>query len=507
MVRALVAAVLGGGVLLGAQQATTLAREKPAPGVSTTPVAARARFLEMFARAYFPGRTGQVMIVPREGDIITRPDPDVLYMHGSPWPYDTRIPMLFAGPAIVPGTYATASFQQDVAVTLARALGTAMPPTASGRVLPVLRPGAQRPAAVLLISLDAMRPDYFDVHAQALPTLTRLRRRSAWFTNARVNYVPSNTAVGHATISTGADPRVHGTTGNNLYDRVSKARHDTFAGWQPQHLMALTLADVWQLETRGTATIVAQGSAPTASTALAGHGSCQLNGVKIVLAGYDDKTGHWGSNPDCFTLPADLADFDAKTLWASDSLWMGHKIDSPAAVKRSGLFPRFETDSFVRLIERQPIGTDDVPDLLLLNFKGADYVGHKYGPKSPEVAATLAEMDKQLARILAALEAKVGENYLIAVTADHGMPTEPSAPSRRHMAPAIVDRIHDRFDREGRTLVTYYEPENSQIFIDRTRLEALKLQLRDIASFLASQPFVFAAFTEDEVRRATARLK
>ena len=50
-------------------------------------VAARQRFLAMFARAYFPGRTGQLLIVPREGDFITRPDPDVAYMHGSPWAY------------------------------------------------------------------------------------------------------------------------------------------------------------------------------------------------------------------------------------------------------------------------------------------------------------------------------------------------------------------------------------------------------------------------------------
>ena len=40
-------------------------------------VSVRKRFLEMFARAYFPGRTGQLLIVPRKGDLITRPDPDV----------------------------------------------------------------------------------------------------------------------------------------------------------------------------------------------------------------------------------------------------------------------------------------------------------------------------------------------------------------------------------------------------------------------------------------------
>src|SRR5664279_5713656 len=53
-------------------------------------LATRRRFLEMFARAYFPGRTGQLLIVPREGDFITRAD--VAFMHGSPWPYDAEIP-------------------------------------------------------------------------------------------------------------------------------------------------------------------------------------------------------------------------------------------------------------------------------------------------------------------------------------------------------------------------------------------------------------------------------
>src|SRR5215207_7798814 len=53
--------------------------------------AARQRFLAMFARAYFPGRTGQLLIVPREGDFMTRADPNVEYMHGSPWSYDVSI--------------------------------------------------------------------------------------------------------------------------------------------------------------------------------------------------------------------------------------------------------------------------------------------------------------------------------------------------------------------------------------------------------------------------------
>src|SRR3954464_8631829 len=94
--------------------------------------AARQRFLRMFARAYFPGRSGQLLIVPREGDVITRPDPDVAYMHGSPWAYDVSIPLMFAGPAVKAGVYSMPAVQQDVAPTPAATLPVSMPPTATG---------------------------------------------------------------------------------------------------------------------------------------------------------------------------------------------------------------------------------------------------------------------------------------------------------------------------------------------------------------------------------------
>src|SRR5881394_1939678 len=87
--------------------------QRAAPDDAIT-VATRQRFLEMFARAYFPGRTGQLLIVPREGDFITRAD--MAYMH-APWTYDVAIPLMFAGPAEKAGTYSTPAAQQDVAPT------------------------------------------------------------------------------------------------------------------------------------------------------------------------------------------------------------------------------------------------------------------------------------------------------------------------------------------------------------------------------------------------------
>jgi hypothetical protein len=204
-------------------------------------------------------------------------------------------------------------------------------------------------------------------------------------------------------------------------------------------------------------------------------------------------------------LPEYLKDRNASALWSGGAEWMGHRIDSAAGVRYSALFPAFEADAMVSMIEREPVGQDDVSDLILLNYKGADFVGHKYGPDSAELRATLDSMDRQLARMLTALERKVGSNYLLAVTADHGMPAEPLSADRRHFAPSIVDLLHEKFDPEGKKLVTSFDPENCQIFVDQDRLSDLGLTLRGLADFLESLPYFFAVFTEGEVRSRASR--
>src|SRR5437764_14162015 len=136
-----------------------------------------------------------------------------------------------------------------------------------------------------------------------MPVLTTLRRRAAWFSDAHVNFLPTNTAVGHSTIATGADPRVHGVTGNNIYDLIHRRRMDLFATMAPQVLMSLTLADVWQLATSGRAIVLAQGSIERAATPLAGHGACKPNRHAIVLESYDETTCSRLTNQECSPIP------------------------------------------------------------------------------------------------------------------------------------------------------------------------------------------------------------
>jgi hypothetical protein len=86
------------------------------------------------------------------------------------------------------------------------------------------------------------------------------------------------------------------------------------------------------------------------------------------------------------------------------------------------------------------------------------------------------------------------------------MPGEPDAKAghQRHYVDEIVRLIHQKFDPQQNGLVTHYEPENGQIAIERSRLRELGLNLDALARFLEAQPFIFAAYTEQEVAKAAA---
>jgi predicted AlkP superfamily pyrophosphatase or phosphodiesterase len=77
---------------------------------------------------------------PRFGDLIILPEPYYLFdatgtTHGTPYDYDTHVPLIFYGPGIKPGTYKTRVAVNDVAPTLAEILHVERPSGSIGRVL------------------------------------------------------------------------------------------------------------------------------------------------------------------------------------------------------------------------------------------------------------------------------------------------------------------------------------------------------------------------------------
>ncbi|MGE3958611.1 MAG: alkaline phosphatase family protein [Vicinamibacterales bacterium] len=508
MTRPIIAALLALSLNACASSSTTTAVARPSPG-SAASTSTRQQWLDMFARGYFPGRSGQVFVVPKEQWFVTSHDDLYKFMHGSPWEYDTHIPLLFYGaPFVKPGQYTVAARQQDVAPTVGTLIGAAPLPTYTGRTLTdAITAASGAPRVVTVMVMDAMRADYFDTYADAMPTLTRLRKDGAWFDNTHTVVLPTVTGVGHANIGTGSEPRFHGIVVNTLFNRTTGRVQDAYFQLDTRELMALTLADSWNMATDGKAVIIGQGGAIRATAGLVGRGSCIIGGRKILAASYGGRDGGWETNPECYAMPPVLETLKARPVWEkAGGRWMGHDISDASKFRASALFQQYEAEALRAVVDASSVGADDVADLVFVNMKGPDYTSHAYGPDSPEIRATLAELDRQVAAYLELMDRKAGKGRsVLVITADHGQPPEPPAGGRVYLED-LVTQLNQRFDPEGRFINYFNDAANNQLHLDTARLQSRGFSLKDVAAFLEGLDVFEAAFTEDEVRAAQAKL-
>jgi predicted AlkP superfamily pyrophosphatase or phosphodiesterase len=81
---------------------------------------------------FYPSRNGDVILIAEPfkylGDTITA-------THGSPYSYDTNVPMMIMGAGVTPGRYVEPATPADVAPTLCALLGLTPPSNTTGRVL------------------------------------------------------------------------------------------------------------------------------------------------------------------------------------------------------------------------------------------------------------------------------------------------------------------------------------------------------------------------------------
>lgn len=95
----------------------------------------RGDYLEQPIRFNFhPQRSGDIYVAQAPYSFLFEEGP-IAVMHGSPWNYDTHVPILFAGPGISPAVVSRRVATIDVAVTLSSLFGTPIPSGASGNVL------------------------------------------------------------------------------------------------------------------------------------------------------------------------------------------------------------------------------------------------------------------------------------------------------------------------------------------------------------------------------------
>ena len=121
------------------------------------------------------------------------------------------------------------------------------------------------PKLVIGIVVDQMRYDYITRYWDDLSPngFKRFYKEGFVAHNHHFNYYQTLTGPGHASISTGTTPSVHGIIGNEWYDRKSKKEvycvgdndveglgSATKGRKSPKHLITTTFADQFRLHTQ-----------------------------------------------------------------------------------------------------------------------------------------------------------------------------------------------------------------------------------------------------------------
>lgn len=90
-------------------------------------------FAEETRKSYFWGRSGELYVLPKSGYIFSS-EPNGTN-HGSPYRYDSQIPLIVLGPGIRPGRYGQDASPADAPATIAAVLNICAPSQCEGRVL------------------------------------------------------------------------------------------------------------------------------------------------------------------------------------------------------------------------------------------------------------------------------------------------------------------------------------------------------------------------------------
>jgi predicted AlkP superfamily pyrophosphatase or phosphodiesterase len=324
------------------------------------------------------------------------------------------------------------------------------------------------PKLVVMIVVDQMRGDYVERYGhQWTQGLHRLLSQGAWFRRAAYPYAYTVTCAGHATISTGAYPATHGIVGNSWFDKAQWKSQACAAepgattvsyggpatgGDGPVWLLSPTLTDEMRAQLPGPTRVVTMSMKARTAIMMAGQRADAATWFSVGAKGLVTSS-HYAKEPVPFVaafVKANPIERELATPWtrslpvsqylfADDgigekppSFWtptFPHPFDqqakgdaSYAAWEASPLSDAYLGRLAVAAVDALRLGQGTGTDYLGVSFSALDLVGHDFGPESHEVQDLLVRLDQTLGGLLAALDSRVGPgNYVLALTADHGV--------------------------------------------------------------------------------------
>ena len=394
------------------------------------------RHIELIKRGYYPGRSPDVTMTPKEPSLFATTTGTT---HSGPWDYVQDIPMVLYGPGFIKARGDLELDREvttaDVAPTIAELLGTPWPEDRAGTAITeALEEDRDKPKLVLVIVWDGGGWNVLDRWPDAWPFLASRMEKGTSVQDAAVGSSPSVTPAVHANIGTGTFPDQHGLV--DIWLRTGEIAADSFEDLDPKNLAVPTLADLYDQELDNEPKI-AMVAAEGWHLGMLGHGSAMEGGDKDIAV-LEGEAREPVTNETYYSMPDYLDDVpgledDIRAVDAEDGLvddrWLGHYVLAEAEDRvRSPVRSLEQTRQIKALIANEGFGADDVPDLLFTNYKQIDLVGHSFNMVNPEMESVVEWTDRTLEDLVGFLDETVGkEEWAMVLTADHGQGPSPES--------------------------------------------------------------------------------
>ena len=242
------------------------------------------------------------------------------------------------------------------------------------------------------------------------------------FDNCLINYVPTVTAIGHTSAYTGTTPAFHGICGNNFYidgrktycctdTTVTPVGSDNNKAGQmsPVNLLSTTIGDQLRLHTDFRSKVIGISYKDRAAILPAGHSANAAYWLDTKNRQFITSTYYMQQ------LPQWAKDFNKKLADNKEFKKVGKDV---------GLYPltgHITTDMAIAALNGEQLGRGEDTDMLCVSYSQTDVIGHKWGTRGEHTDEAYLELDRDLARLFAALDEQVGKgNYIAFLTADHG---------------------------------------------------------------------------------------
>lgn len=457
--------------------------------------------VRQMVRGYVPDRSGEIVIVPKPGSTVAqwpgglRGPEDPRTTHAAPWDYLQRVPIVLYGPGLV-----RAGLVQDrpvdvtdIPATLSELLGFDWR-APDGEPLGEALAGGGRPKVLVVVAYDGGGWNVLERWPEAWPELRRLAAAGTTYTNATIGSAPPITAPIHANIGTGAYPREHGIAENTGRLPDGSLGELYFYEEDPRLLASETLADAWD-RANGNRPWVGLLAYESWHLAMMGKGAQAAGGDRDIAALWDFRgEGGWFTNEEVYALPGYLPGEDGLAArlreidvadGAEDGRWADVDITDDFFIPSTPGFVAYQGDALMELLRREPIGDDDVTDLLFVELKPSDNAGHLFNIESTRFEEVLRAQDDVLARLVAELDRRFPGEYALVYTADHGMAPRPDAAGGLR-----IDRF--RLEREveehfGGDIIEAVHPDD--VYLHAEALDELGVTALDVARVIADLRF------------------